>query len=196
MKLLFFIIAIACISCSNKDYSNISTFSDKGNLHAVIEIAAGTNRKIEYDKVQKKFLCNKVGNKDRIINFLPYPANYGFIPSTLMDKEHGGDGDPLDVIVIAESIPTATVIEIIPLATIKMIENNEIDYKIVAIPVEDHLKIVHCRTYNELTEKHFAIIEILNLWFKNYKGSDNIEIDSWLNEAETEAEIKKWCISK
>ena len=36
--------------------------------------------------------------KERIIQFLPYPGNYGFIPETL-----AGDGDPIDVIDLDES---------------------------------------------------------------------------------------------
>ena len=41
-----------------------------------------------------------INNKPRIINYLGYPANYGMIPKTLLKKENGGDGDPLDVIVL------------------------------------------------------------------------------------------------
>ena len=36
--------------------------------------------------------------KERIIQFLPYPGNYGFIPETL-----AGDGDPIDVIDLDEA---------------------------------------------------------------------------------------------
>ena len=36
--------------------------------------------------------------KERIIQFLPYPGNYGFIPETLT-----GDGDPIYVIDLDKS---------------------------------------------------------------------------------------------
>ena len=48
---------------------------------------------------------------DRIVNFLPYPANYGFIPSTFMDKKKGGDGDALDILLISEHMVTGTVVD-------------------------------------------------------------------------------------
>ena len=38
--------------------------------------------------------------RERIINFLAYPGNYGFVPQTL-----SGDGDPIDLIDLDESLP-------------------------------------------------------------------------------------------
>ena len=76
----------------------------------VVEIPAGTNHKIEYDPSTDSFENDKKDGKDRVISFLPYPGNYGFIPSTLMNKDRGGDGDALDILVIGESEPTGTVL--------------------------------------------------------------------------------------
>jgi len=38
--------------------------------------------------------------KPRVIKYLAYPGNYGMIPRTLLPKELGGDGDPLDIIML------------------------------------------------------------------------------------------------
>ena len=39
--------------------------------------------------------------KPRIINYIGYPVNYGFIPKTLLPTSEGGDGDQLDILVLA-----------------------------------------------------------------------------------------------
>ena len=84
------------------DFENLPTYTEQG-INVVVEIPAGTNHKIEFDKKNKKFVVDQKNGKDRIIDFLPYPGNYGFIPSTYMDPAVGGDGDALDVLVIGES---------------------------------------------------------------------------------------------
>ena len=77
-------------------------------LQMIVEIPAGTNQKIEFDYNDGTFKVDQIDGKDRVIDFLPYPGNYGFIPNTLMDKERGGDGDALDILVIGESVATGT----------------------------------------------------------------------------------------
>ena len=62
-------------------------------VQVVVEIPAGTNQKIEFDYKDGTFKVDQIDGKDRVIDFLPYPGNYGFVPGTLMDKERGGDGD-------------------------------------------------------------------------------------------------------
>ena len=42
--------------------------------------------------------------KPREVKYLGYPGNYGMIPRTLLPKELGGDGDPLDVIVLGPAV--------------------------------------------------------------------------------------------
>jgi Inorganic pyrophosphatase len=54
---------------------------------AVIEIPAGTNKKFEYNYKTKNFECKTNNNEERIINYLPYPGNYGFIKNTYMTKK-------------------------------------------------------------------------------------------------------------
>ena len=106
---------LLAFSLNANNYMELKTFSKNGFLQMVVEIPAGTNKKIEYDKNINEFFIDKIDGVDRVINFLPYPGNYGFIPSTKMDKERGGDGDALDILLISESINTETILEVIPL---------------------------------------------------------------------------------
>ena len=61
-------------------------------FNAIIEVPAGTNRKLEIQP-DGQFVAELMNGVPRVVNFLPYPGNYGFIPSTLMDEARGGDGE-------------------------------------------------------------------------------------------------------
>ena len=50
-------------------------------------------------------------NSYRTVKYLPYIANYGFVPQTLYSKDLGGDGDPVDVILLGEKKKMGAVIK-------------------------------------------------------------------------------------
>ena len=124
----------ATVNEATMDPKSIPAFSANGNLHAVIEVPAGTSDKREYDPATKSFPVNLRDGKPRRISFLPYPANYGFIPQT-----HGEDGDPLDVVVIVEhdAFP-GCLIEVRPVGVLVMRDDKGLDHKILAASVNDH----------------------------------------------------------
>ena len=59
-----------------------------------------------------------------------YPANYGFIPHTL-----GGDGDPVDVMVLGElPVVPGAVLRSRPVGVLLMEDDGGVDEKIIAVP--------------------------------------------------------------
>jgi inorganic pyrophosphatase len=73
--------------------SQLSAFSDDGlEINVIIETPKGSRNKFDYDEALGLFKLGGV---------LPagasFPFDFGFIPSTL-----GGDGDPLDVLVLMD----------------------------------------------------------------------------------------------
>jgi inorganic pyrophosphatase len=99
MKIGLFLIPLMLFSISEaKQTDNSGLLSSEDTLRFRIEIPAGTKEKWEFNdetgEVEKDYKDGKV----RIIQFLPYPGNYGFVPETL-----AGDGDPIDVIDLDES---------------------------------------------------------------------------------------------
>ncbi|MDA9570396.1 inorganic diphosphatase [Gammaproteobacteria bacterium] len=176
------------------NYSEIKTFSKNGFLQMVVEIPAGTNKKIEYDNNLNDFFIDKIDGKGRVINFLPYPGNYGFIPSTRMDKERGGDGDALDILLISESINTGIVLDVIPIALLVLQDSNEIDTKIIAIPVKKSLRIINVKDYSDLSTDYSIIKDVIKLWFVNYKGNNVVKFIKWGDETDAKVEIKKWVL--
>lgn len=171
------------------DYGIAPLRDKQGNITAVIEIPAGTNHKYEYNYESKKYVCEIRNGKPRVVKFLPYPGNYGFIPGTLMDQERGGDGDALDVLVLSESIPQGRVIGIKPIATLKLIDKGEEDHKIIAVPANTELNVLNVTSFEDLSA---PVKEIIKTWFTSYKGPDKMKFQSWESDSATYAEIEKW----
>lgn len=95
---------------------------------AVIEIPAGSKKKYELDKETGLLRLDRI-----LYTSTHYPANYGFIPRTYAD-----DGDPLDVLVLCtETLDPLVEVDCYPIGVIRMIDDDEIDDKIIAIPFED-----------------------------------------------------------
>ena len=95
---------------------------------AVIEIPAGSKKKYELDKQTGLLRLDRI-----LYTSTHYPANYGFIPRT-----YAGDGDPLDVLVLcSETLDPMVEVDCYPIGVIRMIDDDEIDDKIIAIPFED-----------------------------------------------------------
>ena len=95
---------------------------------AVIEIPKGGKNKYEMDKETGLLRLDRV-----LYTSTHYPANYGFIPRT-----YAADNDPLDVLVLCqETIVPMTLVRCYPIGVVKMLDNNEVDEKIIAIPFND-----------------------------------------------------------
>jgi hypothetical protein len=69
------------------------------------DIPAGTVEKWEVTGDGRALAVERVGGRPRRIDYLPYPANYGFVPRTLSAPEGGGDGDPLDGVLLGPAAP-------------------------------------------------------------------------------------------
>jgi len=166
-----------------------------GYYNAIIEIPSGTNTKTEVNLVTGKFETSLRNGKPRIIDFLGYPVNYGFIASTIMSKNLGGDGDPLDALIICQSLPMATIIEFIPIGVLRLKDTNELDSKIIGIPTNAELRTICATNFNEFETMYPAIMEILVLWFLNYdKANDKTEFIGWGDDKDAVKEIEKWRI--
>lgn len=192
--LLIFIGGCSLLNPYNKsDFDK--TYSSEGNINMVVEIPAGTNKKYEYNYKNKKFIVDIKNGEERIIDFLSYPGNYGFIPSTIVSQEDGGDGDAVDVLLISEHLPTGSVIEILPIALLHLEDGGENDSKIIAVPVDESKRIINASSYQELISKYPKVVSIITEWFINYKGSEIIEFKGWEDELYAKEKILKWQIN-
>ena len=177
------LIAFILYGCDFQQKENI--INNSNSLNAIIEIPAGTNIKYEYNYDSQNFEAQIVDGQKRIINYLPYPGNYGFIENTFMDPSLGGDGDALDVLVICEALHQSKKINIEPIGILKLLDNGEEDHKIIAIPSNNRVSFMK----DSIPE---SVKIILKTWFSNYKGVGEMYYISWGDKKEALKEIKKW----
>ena len=172
------LIGITLLSCENNRKDGITikqfdTVNDDGNVNALIEIPAGTIEKWEYNKSTKDIELELINNKPRIISYLGYPANYGMIPETILPKEYGGDGDPLDVIVIGPPEQRGSLVKCKIIGVLYLIDNFEKDDKLIAISNKSGLWNIN--NIVDLDKNYSGISKILEIWFTSYKKGGNIE---------------------
>ena len=190
---LFLILVVTACDQRQKteDLYTLTAYSQANKLRAVIEIPAGTNKKIEFQPKTNTFVVDKRDDKDRVIDYLPYPGNYGFIPGTYSDPDKGGDGDALDILVLCESLPTATVVEVYPIAVLPLIDEGEQDYKIIAIPVDIKLQTITARNLSDLRQNYPQIEQIISQWFLNYDRGNTLQLNAMGDTAIAKLEIQK-----
>ncbi|MBT8234251.1 MAG: inorganic diphosphatase [Saprospiraceae bacterium] len=161
----------------SKDHRNllkdIKAVTDDGDVNAIIEIPLGTNDKWEFNKSTGKIEWEIVNDKPRIVNYLGYPGNYGFIPQTLLSKNSGGDGDPLDILVLGPSVDRGEIIKCKIIGVLKLIDRGEQDDKLIA--VSDASPMYDINSIKELNTNYKGVCDIIEIWFKNYKGSNKME---------------------
>ena len=148
--------------------SGYAPISSDGFIHVVVEIPAGTNAKWEVDKDTGHLKWEIKNGKPRIVQYLAYPGNYGMVPRTKLPKELGGDGDPLDVLVLGPSMPRGAVIEAKLIGVLQLFDSGEQDDKLIAVIPGQPLGDVGDLT--ELDRKHPGVTKIVEAWFSNYKG--------------------------
>ena len=159
-------------------------------FQTVIEIPAGTSEKWEANKASGEIEHDTQNGKKRIVQYLAYPFNYGFLPQTLLNKEEGGDGDPLDIAVLGESLSRGSVLQVRILGVLVIKDRGETDDKVLAVPADSKI-FAEVHTLKQLNAKFSGITEIVETFFSNYKGRGKMKSDGWRDEGYAKALIEK-----
>lgn len=148
----------------------------------VCEIPKLTTKKIEMDKYSlDNPLIHDIKNNEYRYYSQPIYWNYGFIPQTWENPEYyienyGGDNDPLDFVEIgSNTLEIGNVYSIKILGSLCLIDNNEIDWKIIGINSLDK----NYNKYNDINDIPKYIKSGIREWFRWYKYSDGI-LNSYL----------------
>jgi inorganic pyrophosphatase len=155
------------------DISKIGPGEDPpDDINIIIEIPAYA-APVKYELDKKSGLLSV----DRFLSTsMVYPANYGFVPSTLCD-----DGDPLDALVVTP-LPLAhgCLIRARPVALLEMTDEKGADSKIVAVPTADiYAGYRDARSADDLPG---GLKEQITHFFEQYKAFEPgkwVEVRGW-----------------
>jgi inorganic pyrophosphatase len=147
----------------------------------VIEIPRGSRNKYEVDHETGKVMLDRV-----LFTPFVYPVDYGFFEHTL-----GGDGDPLDALVLLEyPVYPGVGMQVRPVGMLLMEDDGGLDEKVLCVldgdPRWDHIQDIDDvpqQTRNEI--EHF---------FEHYKDLEPgkwVKLQGWKNLAETQKVIDK-----
>ena len=129
-------------------------------VNGIIEIPKNSRAKYELDKDSGMLILDRV-----LYSSVNYPANYGFIPQTYCE-----DGDPLDILVLSQStIVPMCIVEANVIGAMRMMDNGEMDDKIIAVATHD-MSVIHMEDISDLPE-HW--IRELRSFFESYKNLEN-----------------------
>jgi len=146
-------------------------------VNFVAEIPKYSTAKLE---VQKELLHNPImqDTKKGELRYYTYGApffNYGMLPQTWEDPAttdaagHKGDNDPLDVMEVGSRVfAVGEMRQVKVLGDLQLIDQGELDHKIIVIDVEDPLA-AKLRTADDLKTVMPGVLEKLVDWLKNYK---------------------------
>lgn len=146
----------------------MSTPTDQITLTVMIEIPKGSRNKYEYDKKLRMIRFDRM-----LFSAVHYPSDYGYIFDTL-----GGDGDPLDALVLV-SEPTfpGCIIEVKPLGLFRMWDEKGRDEKILCVPISDP----HWNRLNELSDVNPHLLTEIKHFFTIYKDLEEkkVAVEDW-----------------
>jgi inorganic pyrophosphatase len=105
--------------------SSLAKEPSPGCVWVVIEIPRGSRNKYEIDHDDGRVFLDR-----RLFTATTYPADYGFLPHTL-----GGDGDPLDALVLLEDpVYPGVWVEARPIGVLYMEDEAGEDAKLICVP--------------------------------------------------------------
>jgi inorganic pyrophosphatase len=132
-------------------------------VNVIIEINKGSKNKYEIDKKTGLIKLDRA-----MYTSQDYPFDYGFVPQT-----HWHDGDAVDVILLTTNpLLPGILVEAKPIEVIRIIDNNDRDEKVIAVPVED-MRFNHITKLEDLNP-HF--LKEAEHFFTTYKKIKNKEV--------------------
>ncbi len=153
--------------------------AERMEVDVTVEIPTGSRNKYEWDDEVGRIRLDRT-----LYTATYYPADYGFISETL-----GGDGDPLDCLVLVPE-PTfpGCLVTSHPIGVFWMEDEKGPDAKILAVPAGDTRSGVE--DIKDLPEH--TLLEISHFFdiYKDLEPGKTSTVHGWEGHAEAEREIE------
>lgn len=115
-----------------------------------------------------------------------YPCNYGYIPHTI-----AGDGDPVDVLVMAQfPLPPGVVVRCRPIGMLAMEDEAGEDAKVLAVPVDKLTQMY--RSVQAPRDLPQILLDQISHFFAHYKDLEPgkfVKVKGWVGAEEAKREI-------
>lgn len=151
-------------------------------VNAIVEIPTGSRIKYEIDHETGLVHVDRV-----LYSPFHYPAEYGFIPSTLAP-----DGDPCDVLVLINGATyPGVVIKARPVGVLRMHDDKGQDDKVLCV-ADDDPNYQHVHDLKDLPPHFMKEVEHFFLTYKDLEEKD-VHTDGWEGREAALAFVKQ-CI--
>ncbi|MCU1571197.1 MAG: inorganic pyrophosphatase [Naasia sp.] len=135
----------------------------------VVEIPKGSRNKYEVDHETGRVWLDRV-----LFTSFVYPVDYGYFEGTL-----GGDGDPLDALVLLElPVFPGVGVKVRPVGVLKMSDEAGTDEKILVVPYKDP-RWSHIQDLEDVPEQIRNEIEHFFRRYKDLEPGKFVNIDGW-----------------
>lgn len=138
-------------------------------VNVVVEVPAGSRNKYEYEPELGVIMRDRVlpGN-------VRYPADYGFIPSTVST-----DGEPLDAVVAAyDPVFPGCVLRARVIGALELTGQGGSEPNVFAVPADDP-RFEEIGALEDLPEQNLREIENFFVTFKRLEGDEEVEVQGW-----------------
>jgi len=171
------------------DLEFAASTQQKYHVTGVIEVTKGTTAKFE---MSKETVYNPVfsdvhtkNGAKKLRNYGVAPIfNYGYIPQTWEDnRTKNGDGDPIDLIDVGQHPDTAkpilAVCDYLVLGCLGLIDQKEIDYKVLCIEINEALAD-GIANIDDFRKKYPGKISEIRQWFRDIKTFDGKPANTYM----------------
>lgn len=146
-------------------------------MTAVSVAQMNTRKKFEYRQDIPGIILDRM-----LYSEVRYPGDYGFVPQTAM-----GDGDPLDVLIMLESsLFPGCILDVRPVAVIRMTDAGENDDKIIGVPADDP-RFAHIEGKDDLPPHQRDEVAEFFRTYKNLEPDGNIEVTGFEDETDAKS---------
>ena len=145
----------------------------------VIEIPRGSRNKYEVDHETGRVYLDRV-----LFTPFVYPTDYGFFENTL-----GGDGDPLDALVLLEfPLFPGVGVKVRPVAMLVMEDDGGVDEKVLCVQDADP-RWQHIQDLKDVPKQTLDEIEHFFTRYKDLEPGKWVKIQGWEDKAATQKVI-------
>lgn len=148
-----------------------------------IEIPIGSGVKYEVDEETKELTVDRF-----LYTAFRYPFNYGYIVGS-----RGGDGDPMDVVVLSsEAVVPGVVMKCHAVGVLETEDEDGIDAKVIAVPtakVDPFYGV-----YEDIKDVPEALLNKIKHFYENYKTIEPgkwVKVKGFKDAAEAEKQIQE-----